>query len=333
MRLINSFTQWFLLSIIPFVIISCGGTSQKPYTTSNQVPVSSQHFLNNPDNFQFVVIGDRTGGHRPGVYEKAVEKINYLQPEFVMSMGDLIEGYTEDQAALNAQWDEFKQITAKLQMPLFYVVGNHDISNNTMQSIWQQRNGDDYYSFVYNNVLFIALNTEDPAVELPKAIQEKQLMLEQMMATNAEQMQQRILANSSNHPDAAKLPGSVHISDAQLAFVEKTLQQHPSVRWTMLFMHKPAWMYDDPQFAKIEQLLASRPYTVIAGHEHYYHYSKRNGRDYIDMATTGGIWLKDGPGRFDHLLWVTLTDNGPVFGNIMLDAIYGLAVEPVTPAE
>ena len=48
------------------------------------------------DAFRFAVVSDRTGGHRPGVFSRAVRMINLLQPEFVMSVGDLIEGYSED---------------------------------------------------------------------------------------------------------------------------------------------------------------------------------------------------------------------------------------------
>src|SRR6476619_5408301 len=43
------------------------------------------------DQFQFAIVSDRTGGHRAGVFSKAVQQVNLLQPEFVMSVGDLIE--------------------------------------------------------------------------------------------------------------------------------------------------------------------------------------------------------------------------------------------------
>ena len=49
-------------------------------------------FQNNPDDFQFAVIGDRAGGYRPGVFPVAVDLLNLLQPEFVLSVGDFIEG-------------------------------------------------------------------------------------------------------------------------------------------------------------------------------------------------------------------------------------------------
>ncbi|MBN1257842.1 MAG: metallophosphoesterase [Planctomycetes bacterium] len=40
--------------------------------------------------------------------------------------------------------------------------GNHDITNSTMTEVWQQRYGKSYYYFIYKNVLFLCLNTNDP---------------------------------------------------------------------------------------------------------------------------------------------------------------------------
>src|SRR5438552_544617 len=47
---------------------------------------------NDPEEFQFSIVSDRTGGHRAKVFSRAVERLNLLQPEFVVSVGDLIEG-------------------------------------------------------------------------------------------------------------------------------------------------------------------------------------------------------------------------------------------------
>jgi len=66
-----------------------------------------ENFKDNPDNFQFAIIGDRTGGANPeGTFALAMDQINLLQPEFVINVGDLIEGYPEDRADLNSMWDE-----------------------------------------------------------------------------------------------------------------------------------------------------------------------------------------------------------------------------------
>ena len=88
------------------------------------------------DDFRFVIVGDRTGGARPGVFESAISKVNLLEPAFVMSIGDLIEGDTEDQAQLDREWDEFEGFVARLEAPFFYAAGNHDMSNAAMAETW-----------------------------------------------------------------------------------------------------------------------------------------------------------------------------------------------------
>jgi hypothetical protein len=127
-------------------------------------PWNHLDFHNDPNAFQFAIVSDRTGSARPGVFADAVGKLNLLQPEFVMSVGDLIEGFTHDEQAINAEWDEFQGFIAELEMPFFYLAGNHDYSNPAMARIWKERFGRSYYSFVYRDVLFLCLNSEDTAL-------------------------------------------------------------------------------------------------------------------------------------------------------------------------
>lgn len=294
------------------------------------LPRSDKPFANRPGNFQFVIVGDRTGGHRPGVFRHAIERINQLQPEFVVGVGDLIEGYKEDQQELNREWDELDSIVNALEMPFYYTVGNHDIGNNVMRELWLQRNGPDYYSFVYQDVLFISLNTEDPPIILPEETLARQAWLEEMMLKDPDKIRQ-LLRERRNSTAAGsekpKLPGEVAISNEQVEWLDQVLKSHPDVRWTILLMHKPAWSYVNPVFERIEALLQDRPYTMIAGHEHYFNYSQRRDRDYITMATTGGIWLTEGGGSFDHIAWVTMTDEGPLISNIALCGMLGTPQE------
>ena len=63
--------------------------------------------------FSFVVFSDRTGDHKPGEWAAAVREANLLKPDFVICVGDLIEGYTEDRQELIKQWDEFDKLTNK----------------------------------------------------------------------------------------------------------------------------------------------------------------------------------------------------------------------------
>lgn len=290
------------------------------------IPRTDKPFANRAENFQFVIVGDRTGGHRPGVFRHAIQRINQLQPEFVVGVGDLIEGYKDSAETLTKEWEEFDAVVDQLDMPFYYTVGNHDIGDPLSADIWRQRYGRDYYSFIYKNVLFVSLNTEDPPIALSPEVLAKQAQLEQLMQEDPERImailrERRKSAGARRMPP--KLPGAVAISDAQLDWLENVLHQNQEVRWTILLMHKPAWEYSSDAFERIEVLLKDRPYTVVAGHEHFYNYSQRAQRDYVTMSTTGGIWLTEGGGSFDHIAWVTMTDNGPLISNISLCGLLG----------
>ncbi|WP_373083580.1 metallophosphoesterase [Zhongshania sp.] len=317
----RKFALLIAASFIVLLVSACAGVSGPPVFLDTDIPKTQLPFLNDPDEFQFVVIGDRTGGHRPGVFRRAISQINLLRPEFVLCVGDLIEGYSEDLDEINRQWQDVENTISLLEMPFFYTAGNHDISNALMLEVWQQRLGRDYYAFLYRDVLFLSLSTEDPAVEMADELIASQIRLEKLMATAPQETQKRLLQMARQRPPVS-LPGSAAISQNQLDFIRVTLKQHKSVRWTILLMHKPAWQYSSVEFAEIETMLQDRNYSVIAGHEHYYSYTERYGRDYIDMGTTGGVWLKDGAGRGDHITWVTMTNEGPIFANIKLDGVF-----------
>jgi predicted phosphodiesterase len=243
-------------------------------------PWTIKPFYNKPENFQFAIVSDRTGGHRDGVFGKGIEKINQLYPEFVMSVGDFIEGYTKNDSLINEQWDEFHGLLDPLSSRFFYVAGNHDYSNSTMATQWKERFGKDYYHFIYKDVLFLIMNTNDG--------------------------------------------DGVLISNDQLKFLKDTLAQYANVRWTMVFMHHPIWVYGDVNgFDQVEKALADRRYTVFAGHTHRYLHQVRNDQNHYVLATTGGGSKLRGPkfGEFDHFGWVTMTDDGPKLANISLSGI------------
>ena len=133
---------------------------------SSQVPSakpwSSEDFRNEPGNFQFAIIGDRTGGANvQSTFGLAMEQLNLLQPEFVINVGDIIEGYTDDKAELIEMWEEADVLTAQLQMPFFHTMGNHDVSNPASMDVWLERHGARYYYFLYHDVLFMVLSSED----------------------------------------------------------------------------------------------------------------------------------------------------------------------------
>src|ERR1700722_1163527 len=83
------------------------------FKSEKRNPVTHLKLNNDPSEFQFAIVSDRTGGHRARIFSRAIEQLNLLQPEFVVSVGDLIEGYSQDKKELNRQWREFQSFVAR----------------------------------------------------------------------------------------------------------------------------------------------------------------------------------------------------------------------------
>lgn len=261
------------LTLLPFVSIS---QSIEAETAKGPNPWTSLEPNISESSFQFAIVTDRTGGSRPGIFEDAVRKLNLLQPEFVVSVGDLIEGYTEDRRTIAAEWNEFNGFISKLEMPFFYLPGNHDYTNDVMALEWKKRFGKDYYHFRYKDVLFLCLNSSG---DLKK----------------------------------------------QYKYFKSTLEENADVKWTIALIHHPLFTYPSHlEWGRIEKLLIGRPHTVFAGHKHRYVKYEKNKSNYITLATTGGGSPLRGPqyGEFDHVVWVTMTDQGPVLANLQLSGIH-----------
>nr|WP_245842679.1 metallophosphoesterase [Sphingomonas laterariae] len=284
-----------------------------------------------PQTLRFAVIGDRTGLARPGVFEQAIKQVDLLQPEFLINVGDLIEGYTGDTAELAREWGEMESAIGQLRAPFFYVAGNHDIGNDLMLNAWKAKRGEPYYQFVYKDVLFLVLDTEDPPRDMPSAFAKQFHQMAAGMKTDPVATE-KALAQFLGGVNADRAKGNptdpemaalslARFSPKQVDFALKAIADHPQVRWTFVLMHKPAWKLKSAEFAKIEAALGGRPYTVIAGHNHYYTHEQRNGRDYITMGTAGAISHEHGTGEMDHIAWVTLRDAAPDIALIKLNGL------------
>lgn len=282
---------------------------------------------NNPDNFQFTIMGDRTGKEQKGVFGEILRKVNFMHPEFVLSVGDNIQGYSEDVNALNAQWDEFDSLISILDMPFVNVAGNHDVTNNVKKEVYKKRYGKTYFHKIYKDVLFLFIDTQDSTLELTPEISaeldKENKQLKNMIKTQGytpETMEffDKYEAKQRNYNGGK-------ISDEQFKYFKDVLEKNKNVRWTFVLLHKPIWKEDVPPKAwtDLEKLLSSVPYTVIAGHEHKHQYEIRNKQDYIIMGTCGGgwVWPKTLPGVYHHILWITMDGNKPIITNIFINGI------------
>ncbi len=280
---------------------------------------------------RFAVIGDNTGLSRPGVFDQAMIQLNWLQPDFVISVGDLIEGYTEDRARIASQWTAVENSVTKLGCPFIYAPGNHDIDNAETLDAWRERRGATYHSFTYKGALFLVLNTEDPPTPMSPKLASQFYSMVDLMQSDPDKAEKIIDAYMATDASGQKGEYSalevVKFSDAQLGWIRHVLARHPKPQWTFVILHKPAWKMQSPDFAKIQEMLAGRPHTVFAGHTHYFTHEVFDGHDYINMATTGGIRQKFGPGTMDHNMLVTMTTSGPLYANTRFNGLMNVAGE------
>jgi hypothetical protein len=251
-------------------------------------PWSDKPILDDPGRFSIAIMTDNTGGHRPGIWMKAVRRLNLLRPTFVMSVGDLIEGYAEDRDVIETQWDEFLGFIDEMEMRFFFVAGNHDLKNPLMHTIWREHFGVEWYSFEYKGVHFVCLCSEDPGTKLG----------EEQLAWIRDDLDQ--------HKDARWT----------LVFLHKPL-------WLVAEQAIAAGMPDPTNWKQVETMLGTRRHTVFSGHVHHYVQYDRNGMKYYHLATTGGgSPLRGVPyGEFDHVTWLTMESDGPHVTHLLLDGI------------
>ncbi len=266
-----------------------GHTHEKFFTTrgdSRVLPLAKEE-----DVFHFVVYGDRTGGVPAGlkVLEQAVVDTNLLDPDLVMTVGDLIQGYNEAPEWM-AQMKEFKEIMDRLRMQWFPVAGNHDVywrgtgpaPQGQHESNYEKHFGPLWYAFQHKNAGFIAIYS-DEGVE----------------STNEKGFQEGRLQK---------------MSPAQLDFLNQSLAKFKDLDHVFLFLHHPRWIgagYTGGNWDTVHQSLkaAGNVSAVFAGHIHQMRFDgPTDGIAYYTLATTGGALSADFPeaGYLHHLNVVTV---------------------------
>jgi hypothetical protein len=232
------------------VLAAQQGTTSSPALSSPPQAVSAARASGTPA-FRFAIIGDRCGGHVPGIYESVVADIERLGPAFVVSVGDHIEGYTEDPRVLSEQWTEVKGILSSFSMPFYFCPGNHDITSDGMLPAYQRETGrEPCYSFDHQGVHFIILDT----------------------------------SRWENSVDWVGKSGYAE-------WLRADLEAHRDARETAVFSHKPYWYatlaegLPDPMH---EIFRAGGVDYVFNGHFHIYGAAVYDGIHYTIIGSSGG---------------------------------------------
>ena len=273
--------------------------------TTRETP-STLPLAKDEDSFQFIVYGDRTGGNRAGlkVLRQAVEDTNLLDPDFVLTVGDLIQGYNRP-----VQWqkeaDEFNEIMSGLAMTWFPVAGNHDIywdlkdpdrPRNHHEQHYEAEFGPLWYSFKHKNTGFIVLYSDEGDLE-----------------TGQKGFNKGRLQN---------------MSPQQIEFLMLALARFKDLPQVFVALHHPRWTgggYAGSNWPEIHAMLveAGNVKAVFAGHIHRMRFDPKDGIDYFSLATTGGHLSTDLPqaGYLHHFNVVTVRPQGYSTATIPVGAV------------
>ena len=231
---------------------------------------------------RFAIIGDRTGGAVPGIYEQIVDEIERMKPDFVITVGDMIEGPETNEARIRAKWDEYLSIVSRLTMPIYYTPGNNDIESDFMEKYYLEYIGPPYYSFNYGNLHFIILDNSrwSSSDELP-----------------GEQINWLI-------GDLKAFANARHT----FVFYHKPFFDNTTVEGKPDTLHSLFKAYGVD--------------AVFAGHYHAYLSGKYDGILYTDVGSSGGSMSEPGPtGLTYNFTWVTVDSNGISIAPIKIGAV------------
>ncbi|WP_058275781.1 metallophosphoesterase family protein [Ruegeria atlantica] len=282
--------------------------------SGDAVPWSEPLTSGDTSDLTFILHSDLTGGERPGIFELAARQMALLRPEFVISVGDLIEG-GGDRDALIAEWESFDARAALIGAPYVFVGGNHDLSSKAERAVWAERYGQPYFHFRIKDVLFLVLDTEDMSAERRETLAAQRAKAVEIYKTDGpEAFAETPYANSLERVTGA-------ISKEQGDYFVDVVASNQDARHTFVITHKPAWEAEETEFHRIEEALSDMPYTVFNGHEHFYEYRMRFGRDYIQLATTSGEQFPKKGLSEDHVMLISVRGDEVEMVNLMLEGI------------
>ena len=202
--------------------------------------------------------GSDPGRQGPLYYEKTVDQVNLMHPDFCVYTGDHAWGqsyFAQDQGgpwgwlteyAYEQLW--FYEETLKLDVPVFMGMGNHDSyaeggegAHEDWVENWRKLFGPSYFSFDYGDSHFLMLNAQDWPVkdrilnDYPFAIQPNKTKGQFLGGGDA--WGKGVTEARLDAIDESKLTG-------QLAWMRDDLRAHMNSRIRVCATHEDPWLAD-----------------------------------------------------------------------------------------
>lgn len=230
---------------------------------------------------RFAVLGDRTGGPQEGIFEQIVIEAERLKPEFVMTVGDFIDGYSTDTAQLMSEWDTVLTMFEAFSVPIHLVAGNHDISYDAAEPVYRRYAGEPNYSFDHRGIHFTVLDNSrwEASTELPE---DYITWLENDLKEN-------------------RAAAYTFVFMHKPFWYKTTVQGFPDTLHTLF----KAFGVD----------------AVVTGHFHQYFAGEYDGIKYTSLGSSGGGTPADQIGPKYHFAWVTVDDKGIHLAPISLGSV------------
>jgi len=122
-----------------------------------------------PQEFSFIVVG-----HVYPQYEalkNVLKQAKKTEASFIILTGDLING---EPKSIEERWQNFEKIMAESEIPFYIAPGNHEVGDEAKRKIFEERFGETFQSFIFQNSKFILLNSNDRTREYHQDIDQEQ---------------------------------------------------------------------------------------------------------------------------------------------------------------
>ncbi|TET44888.1 hypothetical protein E3J62_09115, partial [candidate division TA06 bacterium] len=217
----------------------------------------------------------------PGIFGQIVTEVERMKPDFVLTVGDMIEGYTADTVKIKQEWEEYLALIEPLTSPIYHTAGNHDFLDTTALNLYRRYIGKPYYSFTRRGLHFIILDSGryNSVTDFPK-----------------EQIDW-LIDDLEMNKDAFHTIVFYHIP----YWIETIAQDKPDTLHTIFVKYGVD--------------------AVFTGHYHIYFSGTFDGITYTSLGSSGGGCSPGPTGLQYHFAWVTVDRDRISIAPVKMDAV------------